>query len=64
METWTLDAVDERRLTLLAEVLALALKETPHPLATPTDGKPAADGGKRASTKRPARRATSKVHAH
>jgi tRNA threonylcarbamoyl adenosine modification protein YjeE len=26
METWTLDAVDERRLTLLAEVLALALK--------------------------------------
>lgn len=26
MQTWTLDAVDERRLTLLAEVLALALK--------------------------------------
>ena len=45
------------------EVLQLALKDTPQPVAAPREEK-VADDGKRAVAKRPAKRAGKQVHAH
>ncbi len=57
------------RLTIKAvkwidEVLAVALKDMPQPLVASPEAKAETDDGKRAATKRTARRPGSKVHAH
>ena len=55
--------LDIKPVKWIDEVLELALKQMPQPVAAPGDAKPAEDG-KRAAPKRPAKRAGSKVHAH
>jgi ATP-dependent Lon protease len=46
------------------EVLQLALKDMPQPLAAPAEEKPVPTDGKREAAKRPARRTGKQVHAH
>jgi len=46
------------------EVLQLALKDMPQPMAAVVEGAVARDDGKRAGVKRPAKRTGKQVHAH